>query len=196
MSIPSVVPNPNTTEIGRDSNSQEYVETCDDWVRATLVMFDDEPHIRVQEHHEQHSGRLHLGPLIPLRKWFDFTERVNKLVGPFVREPGAPLARHTLSGALEFAILEAIGVVPERCRQNTFCGWHLLVRDRIPEPAEDKDLLFAFKRLWKREILRLTKPGSNEYSGDPADDHRFFFIGPFNAEITPDGWAYWESLKG
>jgi hypothetical protein len=75
-------------------------------------------------------------------------------------------------------------------------GWGALVRDRIPEPADNSDLLFAFKRLWKRGILHVTKPDGREYSGNPSDDHWFFFMGSFNAEITPEGLSYWESLKG
>jgi extradiol dioxygenase family protein len=196
MSNLSVVTNPHNFEVKRDGNGQEYVETCGEWVRATLVMFDDEPHIRIQEHHEAGGGRLHLGPLIPLREWFAFKENVDRLVGPYVRDPRTPLSRRTLSGALEYSILEVIAVLSERRRQAAIGGWNALVRDRIPEPAENNELLFAFKRLWKRGILRLMKPGGSEYSGNPADDRWFFFTGPFDAEITPEGWSHWESLRG
>jgi hypothetical protein len=192
---PPVV-NPNIFAIRRDGNGQEYVETCEEWVRATLVMFNDEPHIRIQEHHEWGSGRLHLGPLVPVREWLAFKNSVDKLAGPYLRDPQAPLARRTLSGALEYAILEAIARVSERRRQNAMGGWGTLVRDRIPEPADNNDLLFAFKRLWQRGILRLTKPDGKEYSGNPADDRLFFFVGAFNSEITPEGWSYWESQRG
>ena len=36
----SLAANPTSFHIQRDGNNQEYVETCDGWVRATLVTFD------------------------------------------------------------------------------------------------------------------------------------------------------------
>jgi hypothetical protein len=194
MSSPVV--NPTEIQIKRDGKNQEYVDVCGGWVRITLVMFEDKPHLRIQEYHALESDRLHLGPLVPLEEWASFVDLGYKLAGPYVRQPRAPLARRTLSGALDYEILGSIAILSERRRQNAIGGWGALVRDRLPETAESNDLLFAFKRLWKRGLLRLTKPDGREYSGDPSEDGSFFFTGPFNAEVTADGWNYWESLKG
>jgi len=89
--------NPNDSEIRTDGSGQEYVETCKDWVRATLVTFDDSPHIRIQEHHEAGGNRLHLGPLVPLGEWFAFKQSVDKLVGPYIRESQPRLTKDPLS---------------------------------------------------------------------------------------------------
>ena len=189
----SLATNPTCFHIQRDGNNQEYIETCDGWVRATLVTFEGSPHIRIQEHHESGGGRLHLGPLVPLDQWLLFKGAVDTLVGPSLRDP--QVMKRTLSSKLEYAILEYIAVMSERRVQNTIGGWFNCVRERVPELFDHSDLLFALKRLWKREFLRLTTLGGVEYSGNPADDSSFFFHGDFNVAVTPEGWSYWESIK-
>jgi hypothetical protein len=47
-------------------------------------------------------------------------------------------------------------------------------------------------------VLRLTKPDdqrlhARDYSDNESND--FFFIGPFNAVITDNGRAYWDSIR-
>ena len=186
--------NSTTFQIQRDSNAQEYVETCDEWVRATLVMFDGAPHIRLQEHHAAGSGRLHLGPLIPLNQWLAVKSAVDTLVSPYLRDPQKPLIRRTLSTRLEYAIFDYIGVMSQRRVQNTIGGWFNCIRDRVPELADQTDLLFALRRLCNKGFLRLKTLAGMDYSGNSADDSRFFGR-EFIVEATPEGWSYWESIK-
>jgi hypothetical protein len=127
----SLATNPTCFHIQRDGNNQEYIETCDGWVRATLVTFEGSPHIRIQEHHESGGGRLHLGPLVPLDQWLLFKGAVDTLVGPSLRDP--QVMKRTLSSKLEYAILEYIAVMSERRVQNTIGGWFNCVRERVPE---------------------------------------------------------------
>lgn len=190
----SLAASPANFQIQRDGNNQEYVETCDGWVRATLVIFEGTPHVRIQEHHEAGGGRLHLGPLVPLDQWLAFKGAVDTLVGPHLRDP--QVSKRTLSSKLEYSILENIAAMSERRLQNSIGGWFNRVRERIPESVDYNDLLFALKRLWKWGYLRLTKLEGSEYSGNSADDSRFFFSGDFIVEVTPEGWSYWESLRG
>jgi hypothetical protein len=189
----SIAASPACFHIQRDGNSQEYIETCDGWVRATLVTFEGSPHIRIQVHHEAGGGRLHLGPLIPLREWLAFKGAVDTLVGPSLRDP--QVMKRTLSSKLEYAILEYIAVISERRIQNTIGGWFNCVRERVSESYDHNDLLFALKRLWKRGFLQLTALGGVEYSGNSTHDSSFFFHGEFNVAVTPEGWSYWESIK-
>src|SRR3989442_3640 len=101
----------------------------------------------------------------------------------------APMADAPLSERLEYAILEIGWLNPSRAtHQDHWGGWSNSVQRRVPE-FSDADLLAAFRRLAKRGVLRLTKPDSqrrhaHDYSGNEADDDRFFFVGPYNATIT------------
>lgn len=180
--------------INQDSNNQEYVETCDDWVRVTLVMFEGHPHIRIQEHHEQGSGRLHLGPLIPLDQWFAFKESVDRLVGPYIRQPRTPLGKRTLSYALECAILKLICTLSERHRRHGIGPWYSLLVNQVSESFVPADIEFAFRRLARRGVLNLVKDG-HTYSEKSTDRRWFFGSGDFDAVITPEGWSYWESIN-
>jgi hypothetical protein len=189
----SLTASPTYFQIQRDGNNQEYIETCDDWVRVTLVTFEGNPHIRIQEHHEGGGGRLHLGPLVPLDQWLTFKGAVDTLVAPYLRDP--QVMKRTLSSKLEYTILEAIAVMSERRLQNSIGGWFNRVRERVAESVDYNDLLFALKRLWKREFLRLIRLDGSEYSGNSTDDSRFFFNGDFVVEVTPEGWSYWESIR-
>lgn len=189
----SLTVSPIPFQIQRDSNNQEFVETCDGWVRATLVTFEGSPHIRIQEHHEAGGGRLHLGPLIPLHQWLAFKGAVDTLVGPSLRDP--QIMKRTLSSKLEYAILHYLSVMSQRKVQNTIAGWFNSVRERVPELNDHNDLLFALKRLRKRELLRLVTLEGIDYQGNPDYDTFMFFRGEFITEITPEGWSYWESIK-
>jgi hypothetical protein len=192
MPKPSLGSDPNSLEIKCDGNGQEYVETCDGWVRATLVMFDGEPHIRIQEHHEAGSGRLHLGPLVPLPEWFAFKEGVDRLVGPYIRRP-----RRTLSDELEYKILENLAANQNHGRRRELTRGGVLSEPQ----ADDKAWEYAYCRLCKRGILRLYAVRNH---GDIKDGEEYreglkhpteFFNGNIEAEITPEGWSHWESLK-
>jgi hypothetical protein len=189
----SLVSNPTCFNIQRDGNNQEYIETCDGWVRATLVTFEGSPHIRIQEHHEAGGGRLHLGPLIPLDQWLAFKGAVDTLVGPSIRDP--QVMKRTLSSKLDYAILEYVAAMSQRRVQNTIGGWFNRMRETVPELNDHNDLLFALKRLHKRERLRLITLEGIDYQGNPDYDTFIFFRGEFVAEITPEGWSYWESIK-
>lgn len=110
------------------------------------------------------------------------------------------MAEGPLSERLEFAILEIICRNPsEATHQDHWGGWSIAVRRRVPEFA-DADLLAAFRRLSKRDVLRLTKPDSqrrhaHDYSGNEADDDGFFFVGPYNATITDEGRSVWDRTE-
>jgi hypothetical protein len=86
-------------------------------------------------------------------------------------------------------------------RQFPWGQWILSVKAREPECTQ-ADLLSAFKRLWLRGILRLTKPDQppryegTKYSGRERDDDMFFFTGDFNAVLTDDGQSYWSNIRG
>jgi hypothetical protein len=189
----SLSTSPSFFQIQRDGNNQEYVETCDDWVRATLVIFEGSPHIRIQEHHERGSGRLHLGPLIPLDQWLTFKGAVDTLVGPSLRHP--QVMKRTLSKKIEYAILENVAAINQRQLQITIGSWFNRVRERVTEPFDHTDLLFAFKRLWEWRYLELKKLDGTQYSGSEIDDSSFFFDKEFHVAATPMGWSYWESIK-
>jgi hypothetical protein len=97
---------------------------------------------------------------------------------------------------LEYAILEIVCWNPsEATHQDHWGGWRTSIQGRVPEFA-DADLLAAFRRLWKRGVLRLTKPDlqrrhAHDYSGKEANDEAFFFPDSFNATITDEGRIAW-----
>jgi hypothetical protein len=107
------------------------------------------------------------------------------------------MPQYSLSERLEYAILQIV------CRdrsdakhQDSWGGWATFVRASVTEFA-GADLLSAFKRLWKRGVIRLTKPDfqryhASEYSGSESDDDEFFYRGPFNATITDEGRSHWD----
>ena len=105
-----------------------------------------------------------------------------------------------LSERLEYAILEIVCRNPsEGIHQSHWGEWRTSIQQRVPEFV-DAALLAAFKRLWKRGVLRLTKPDSqrlhaSEYSGNETDDVCFFFTGQFNASITDEGRSVWDKAE-
>lgn len=106
-----------------------------------------------------------------------------------------------LADRLEYAILEVV-FHSNGDHQTYWGGWETQIRHLVSDYANQLDLLAAFKRLWQRGVLRLTKPHNPTmrhrafgYSGRDADDHAFFFIGNFNAEATPEGRSYWDRPK-
>jgi hypothetical protein len=139
------------------------------------------------------GGRLHLGPLIPPHQWLALKGAVDTLVGPSLRDP--QIMKRTLSSKLEYGILHYLSVMSQRKVQNTIAGWFNSVRKRVPELNDHNDLLFALKRLRKRELLRLVTLEGIDYQGNPNYDTFMFFRGEFITEITPEGWSYWESIK-
>jgi hypothetical protein len=110
------------------------------------------------------------------------------------------MAESPLSERLEYAILATVNRNPSQAtHQDSWGGWCNLIRQSVSEFA-DADLLAAFRRLWKRDVLRLTKPDNqrrdaHEYSGSEADTEAFFFIGPFNATITDEGRSVWDRAE-
>jgi len=101
-----------------------------------------------------------------------------------------------LSESLEYAILAIVCRNPSDARhQDHWGGWRGAVQRSVPDFA-DAALLAAFKRLWKRGVLRLSKSDpkryhAHEFSGNEFDDDSFFFTGPFNATITDEGRSHW-----
>ena len=107
------------------------------------------------------------------------------------------MAKEPLAFRVEYAILEAVFWDRSKAtHQDSWGGWQLSVRKREPD-SNDADLRSAFKRLWRRGLLLLTNPDLDppEYSGDPADDNRFFHIGRFNATSTDEGRAHWDRIE-
>jgi len=104
-----------------------------------------------------------------------------------------------LSDRLEYAILRIVYRNPSDARhQNSWGGWGSEVKTDVLE-FTGADLLSAFKRLWKKGVIRLTKPDSQryhaqDYSGSESDDHSFFFMGDFNVSITDEGRSHWDRL--
>ncbi len=102
-----------------------------------------------------------------------------------------------LSEALEYSILSIVCRNPSDARhQDSWGAWREAVQ-RTVRGFADAALLAAFRRLWKRGVLRLTKPDSQryhayDYSGNDSDDDSFFFMGPFNASITDEGRSHWD----
>ncbi len=102
-----------------------------------------------------------------------------------------------LSERLEYAILKIVYRDPSDAKhQDSWGTWEASVRVDVPVFAT-ADLLSAFKRLWKRGVIRLTKPDFQryhalEYSGRESDDNEFFYRGPFNATITDEGRSHWD----
>jgi hypothetical protein len=102
-----------------------------------------------------------------------------------------------LSESLEYAVLAIVCGNPSDARhQDHWGGWRAAIQRSVPDFA-DAALLAAFKRLWKRGVLRLSKPDSQryhsqEYSGNELDDDSFFFTGRFNATITDEGRSHWD----
>ncbi len=110
------------------------------------------------------------------------------------------MVKGPLSDRLEYAVLEIVMADPsEATHQDDWGDWGVSVRSRVPEFTTG-DLKSAFKRLWRKGVLRLSKPdllrrNAEEYSGDETDDDRFFFVGPFNASITDEGRSHWDALR-
>jgi len=105
-----------------------------------------------------------------------------------------------LSERLEHAILEIVcRNRSEATHQDNWGGWRTSVQLRVPEFV-DAELISAFRRLWKRGVLRLTKPDSarydaHEYTGRESEDGLFFMAGPFNASITDEGRSHWDKAE-
>lgn len=112
------------------------------------------------------------------------------------------MVKGPLADRLEYAILETVVRVFGGRHQESWGGWQSQISAHgidISEFTYD-DLLSAFKRLRNRGVLRLTKPDSqryhaHEYSGNEADDDKFFFKDPFNAVVTDEGRSYWDSIR-
>ncbi len=108
-----------------------------------------------------------------------------------------PMSDAALSDRLEYAILEIVFWNPSKANHQDYWGdWCQSIRKFVPD-FTDADLLDAFKRLWKQNVVRLTKVGSHhadEYSGNESDDNWFFFRDPFRASITPEGRKHWNNL--
>ena len=89
-----------------------------------------------------------------------------------------------------------------RTLQDSWGGWENRVREHVPDVTQP-DLKSAFKRLDKRDIVKLTKPDSQrrnayEYSGNDANDSYdswFFLTGPFNVDMTDDAISYCNSIR-
>jgi len=111
------------------------------------------------------------------------------------------MVKGTLAERIEYAILQIVmgwqGTA--RTHQDSWGGWENSVREHVPDVTQP-DLKSAFKRLSRRDLVKLFKPDSqrrnaHEYSGNDADDTGFFFTGPFNVDITDDGVSYWDSIS-
>src|SRR5262249_44419603 len=85
------------------------------------------------------------------------------------------------------------------------CGWDFWMeevgsRGVRPDGYRSEDLLAAFKRLWRKNTIRLTKPNDYyqhafEYCGDETGDDDFFFAGPFGTTLVEQGRLYWNLIR-
>ncbi len=112
------------------------------------------------------------------------------------------MVKGSLAERLEYAILETVVGVFEGHQQDYWGGWETQGVTRGVDRPEfgQPDLLSAFKRVWNRGFLNLTKPNSRRreaysYSGNQTDDSKFFFTGPFNADVTDEGRGYWDRIR-
>jgi DNA replication protein DnaC len=101
----------------------------------------------------------------------------------------------TLSDQLECAILAVTEMISGHRRGNRLYGWRSLIERRLSYVFDDDDLIAAFERLSGRGILQLTDTDGQEYSGHTAENRESFFRSLFVAQITPEGLAFWESIK-
>ena len=94
---------------------------------------------------------------------------------------------NTLSEKLESAILKIVMLDRSVGRHQNYWGeWESSIRSSVPT-LTPSDLVSAFKRLWQRGYIRLSKPNSHEYHAidySDVEEDSFFYEGNFNASIT------------
>ena len=88
----------------------------------------------------------------------------------------------------------------EGTHQDSWGGWENSVRGFVPDQFKQGDLKAAFTRLWRRGVVRLTKPDlrryhGHDYSGIETDDDNFFFRGDLNVTITDEGRRHWDHTE-
>jgi hypothetical protein len=116
---------------------------------------------------------------------------------------GATYMSNALSDRIEFAILEIItgSKQDEDIHGATFGDWKTAVNRTVPELQKTGDLLAAFRRLRKQDVIDLWKhdaaaeDNKSRYSGRVGDDSLFFWHGPFSATITDEGRRHLDRLK-
>jgi len=110
------------------------------------------------------------------------------------------MGKDVLADRIEYAILEIVFRSAEADYQESMGGWRNAVAVFVTQGFSQSDLRDAFKRLWRRGALDLTKPDTvrrhaTAYSEEGMDDEHFFYAGLFNARATSEGRAYWNRIK-
>jgi len=96
---------------------------------------------------------------------------------------------------LDHAILRIVFHRPsEPTYQGSSGDWLRLVQRDVPE-ADFIDLKLAFTRLRNNRKVHLINDDGIPYSGNEADDERFFYTGRFTASATDEGRSYWNRLR-
>jgi hypothetical protein len=106
--------------------------------------------------------------------------------------------KRTLSENLEYAILHILmgSTAHQGIHQDSWGEWESRVHNHVPDHFTPADLKDAFKRLHRKDWLRLYKGHpAQPHSGNDEDDPAFFFNGPFAATLTPEGRGYWDRLR-
>ena len=110
------------------------------------------------------------------------------------------MVKGPLSDRLEYAILQIVMGYSDCRRQESWGQWMNDICKLVPDLAKPADLEAAFRRLWKRDYLRLSKVADGrlhglEYTGNEQDDEIFFYTGSFNATITDEGRSHWDGIR-
>lgn len=76
------------------------------------------------------------------------------------------------------------------CAQFSVGEWANRLGNKGVNEFENRDVVAAFKELFRDGLLYLTKADkerlhASEYSGNSSDDSAFFYIGTFNAVTYP-----------
>jgi hypothetical protein len=105
-----------------------------------------------------------------------------------------------LADRLEYAILQIVVGSRDGSHHSSWGEWRNDVLRLLPDFSNDASFRVAFKRLWKRNYIRLSKADDGryhgvEYSGNEQDDNLFFFIASFDATITDEGRSYWDGMR-
>lgn len=85
----------------------------------------------------------------------------------------------------------------EETHLDLFTGWHKSVEELIkPDRISHPDLISVFKRLYKQNLIGLTRANvPYKYTEDKDEDVLFFLRVAFEAKITDEGKGYWDSIR-
>jgi hypothetical protein len=109
------------------------------------------------------------------------------------------MIRGSLPDRVEYAILQIVMSYTDRTHQASWGAWRNDITALVPDLGDEREIDAAFRRLQKREIIRLAKyNGGQPWDFDPLGNgeyqRTFFGTGPFIAAITDEGRSNWGKL--